>query len=251
MKAYFEENALLFPVETIIGRSTKRVTHSNYLPVYIEKTNLKDYEFFLKQGNFLKVADTLEKFEEGLLDKSSPRARDFVQFKRQLYQMYEVQNRSVIEHEVFSFDIRREDIRFLYNANLRYVNELQRTDTLDQLADNSRLGPNQIFKRRVLSPRRFKGLAAFASAYGFYSYAPYLAVYMGASLPVLASVGASVYGMLAFSESQIVNSITLIKDGGENHGKLLINVGTSAFSSTDIVVDAKHIHSIVALGNDD
>ncbi len=85
---------------------------------------MKDYEFFLKQGNFLKVVDTLDKFQEGLLDTSSPRARDFIQFKRQLYAMYEVQHRSAAEHEVFSFDIRREDIQYLYNANLRFVKEL-------------------------------------------------------------------------------------------------------------------------------
>jgi hypothetical protein len=43
---------------------------------------MKDFEFFLKQGNFLKVVDTLEKFEDGLLDKDSPRAKEFVLFKR-------------------------------------------------------------------------------------------------------------------------------------------------------------------------
>lgn len=197
------------------------------------------------------MVDTLNKFEAGLLDASSPRAREFIQFKRQLYAMYEVQHRSVAEHELLSFDIRREDIHYLYKANLRFVNELQRTDALDQLADNSRLGPNQIFKRRTLSPRRFKGVGAFLSAYGFYSYAPYLAAYMGSTIPVLGAVAAGLYGMLAFSESQIVNSITLIKDGSENHGKLLVTVGLSAFSSTDIIVDVKDVHSIVALGNDD
>jgi hypothetical protein len=48
-----------------------------------------------------------------------------------------------------------------------------------------------------------------------------------------------------------VNSIKVIKDGSENHGRLLINVGNSAFTSSDIVVDVKDIHSMVALGNDD
>ena len=38
---------------------------------------------------------------------------------------------------------------------------------------------------------------------------------------------------------------------GENSGKLLINVGDSAFTSSDIIVDAKDVKSIVALGNDD
>jgi 4-hydroxythreonine-4-phosphate dehydrogenase len=39
----------------------------------------------LRQGNFLKVVDTLEKFEEGLLDKDSSRASEYVLFKSQLY----------------------------------------------------------------------------------------------------------------------------------------------------------------------
>jgi len=51
---------------------------------------MKDYEFFLRQGNFLKVVDTLEKFQENILDKDSPKAREFVLFKRHLYSMYEV-----------------------------------------------------------------------------------------------------------------------------------------------------------------
>ena len=48
----------------------------------IEKTQIKDYEFFLRHGNFLKVVDTLEKFQDNVLDKDSPRAREFILFKR-------------------------------------------------------------------------------------------------------------------------------------------------------------------------
>jgi len=39
--------------------------------IYVEKTSMKDYKFFLEQRNFLKVVDTLEKFEEGMLDENS------------------------------------------------------------------------------------------------------------------------------------------------------------------------------------
>ena len=67
--------------------------------------------------------------------------------------------------------------------------------------------------------------SAFVSAYGLFTYAPYLAVYVGTTAPFLGAVAAGIYGMLSFSESQFVNSITLIKDGGDNHGKLDINVG--------------------------
>lgn len=218
----------------------------------IEKTSLKDFKFFLNNGNFLKVVDTLEKFEQGLLDKDSPRAREFILFKRQLYAMYEVQNRSVHEHELFSFEVERNNLRPLYNANMDFITEMHRIDQIDQLADFSRLGKDEVFRRRALSPRRFKGLGAFASSFALYSYAPYLAVYCGATVPVLGAVFAGLYGMLQFSESQIVNSIKIIKDAGsENFGKLLIEVGESVLTSSEIIVDVKDIQSIVALGNDD
>jgi hypothetical protein len=83
-----------------------------------------------------------------------------------------------------------------------------------------------------------------------YSYAPYIAMYFGASFPIFGAVCAGLYGMLQFSESQIVNSIKIIRDQ-EHYGKLLINVGNSAFTSSDIIVDAKDVQSVVALGNDD
>lgn len=72
---------------------------------------------------------------------------------------------------------------------------------LDQVADHSKLGKDEVFRRRALNPRRLKGLGAFASAWGLYAYAPYLAVYMGATMPMLGAVFAGVYGMLSFSES--------------------------------------------------
>ena len=146
--------------------------------------------------------------------------------------MYEVQNRSVHEHELFSFQVERAKLKWLYEANTDYVEELRKVDALDQMADHSRLKANEVFRRRTLNPKRLKGLGGFATAYGFYSYAPYLAVYMGATLPVLGAVAAGLFGMLSFAESEIVNKITLIKDGSaENHGKLLINVGLSPFLS--------------------
>jgi hypothetical protein len=78
----------------------------------------------LNQGNFLKVADTLEKFQSGMLDSSSPAAKDFIVFKKQLYQMYQVSNRSVHEHELYSFTIERENLKWLMKANEGFLAEL-------------------------------------------------------------------------------------------------------------------------------
>src|SRR6056300_553765 len=68
LKEYFDQDALLFPTETIIA-----------------KTERKDFNFFLEQNNFLKVVDTLEKFQNGLVNTQSDFGKEFVLFKRQLY----------------------------------------------------------------------------------------------------------------------------------------------------------------------
>jgi hypothetical protein len=90
----------------------------------VAKTKAKDFDFFLQQRNFLKVVDTLEKFEDGMLDQNQPSANEFALFKRQLYQMYQINNRSVHEHELFSFNIDRENLKWSYQANLDHIEEL-------------------------------------------------------------------------------------------------------------------------------
>ena len=92
---------MLFPIEQII-----------------EKVDARDYRFFLhSEKNFLKVVDTLEKFQERVVDLTTQEGRDFLVFKRQLYQIYEVQNRSMDEHEAFSFDIERQNLKWLWSAH--------------------------------------------------------------------------------------------------------------------------------------
>lgn len=80
----------MFPMETIV-----------------EKVNARDYRFFLQANNFLKVVDTLEKYQESSVDLATQEGREFLVFKRQLYQLYQVENRSADEHEAFSFSIER------------------------------------------------------------------------------------------------------------------------------------------------
>ena len=59
LKEYFDQDALLFPLDTIIGKwPHPRLV----IMLSIEKSEAKDFQFFLTQGNFLKVVDTLEKF---------------------------------------------------------------------------------------------------------------------------------------------------------------------------------------------
>lgn len=48
--------------------------------------------------------------------------------------MYEVQSRSVYEHELYSFAIERENLKWLYRANLGFVEELAKINAVDQVA---------------------------------------------------------------------------------------------------------------------
>ena len=68
MKKFFDQDAYLYPIEEIIDR-----------------VNQKDFKFFLGNQNFLKVVDTLEKFQNNVVDLDSQPGRDFMVFKRQLY----------------------------------------------------------------------------------------------------------------------------------------------------------------------
>ena len=78
------------------------------------KVETKDYRFFLEYKNFYKMVDTLEKYQNEQVDLSTAEGRAFIVFKRQLYQLYEIQNRSAAEHEAFSFELERENLKWLY-----------------------------------------------------------------------------------------------------------------------------------------
>lgn len=71
------------------------------------------------------VVDSLEKFQSGMISTDTDAGRNFVQFKRQLYKLYEVKNRSVLEHDAFSMSVDRRDLKNLYKANLEFVRTLR------------------------------------------------------------------------------------------------------------------------------
>ena len=64
-----------------------------------------------------------------------------------------------------------------------------------------------------MNPKRLKGAGAFLSSMGIYSYLPYLTVYFGSTIPVFTACAAGVYGMLAFAESFVVNTIEVNDQG--------------------------------------
>ena len=221
MKKYFDQDALLFPIETIITKVEER-----------------DYRYFLANKNFLKVVDTLEKFQSSVVDLDSQAGRDFIVFKRQLYQLYEVQNRSVEEHEAFSFQIERENLKWLYNAKQDFSKEMDRANALEDLNAHANLG-GKVFKRKSMSPKKLSGLGYFGAAGFAYVYFPYMVMHLGSNMTLLGMSGASVMGMYKFNERDVINSIEFIKEGADA-GKLLFNVSTSPFTSKNIVATVKN-----------
>lgn len=179
LKEFFDQDALLFPIEEIENR-----------------VSLRDYDFFLEGKHFLKVVDTLNKYQDANVDLDTQDGRDFIVFKRQLYKLYEVRNRSVDEHEAFSFDVERENLKWLQQASQDYQSEMRRlNDIEDQNAHINLKGA--VFKRKALDANRLKGFGYFGVAGFTYAFFPYVAQIVGANATIFAISGFSLAGMIS------------------------------------------------------
>jgi hypothetical protein len=158
LKEYFDKNGLMFPVETII-----------------EKYKSEDYDFFLDKGNFLKVADTLEKFGANL-DMDHADAKHFVIFKKKLYKLYEARSRSVLEHSEFAADIPEDELTHVYDAHKHHLSSVMRENYLDRISVQARL-KGGYYKRKWMSPSRLRGLTSGFLAFGMWAYHPYIIPY--------------------------------------------------------------------------
>lgn len=83
--------------------------------------------------------------------------------------MYEVRHRSVKEHQSYSFEIERENLKFVYEASLDYQTELSNINRLEDKVAHPYLG-GAIFKQKLWNSNRvfslgYLGLAGVASAY--------------------------------------------------------------------------------------
>lgn len=163
--------------------------------------------------------------------------------------MYQIKNRSVHEHELYSFKIERDNLKWLARANIDYIAQMNQQEALDQAADITAL-KGAVYRKRALNTKRFKGIGALAATYGLYSYMPYIAVYLGATVPMVTACLAGFYGLYAFAETEIVNEMRVI-ESGEHAGKLLITKAISPFVSESLIVDVRHIKSVVALGDEE
>lgn len=130
-----------------------------------------------------------------------------------------------------------------------YLDVIERENSIENAADKKNL-KGAVFRRKLLNPSRLKGITAFATSLGIYSYLPYMAVYLGSTIPVLTACAAGIYGLIEFGESNVINKIN-IEHEGNNAGKLRISVGTTVLSSRDLIVDVKDIKSVLSLSDND
>ncbi len=163
--------------------------------------------------------------------------------------MYEVQSRSIDEHEVFSRQVERQNLGWLYQANMDYNQEMQRVSFLDNLVSHGSL-KGSIFRAKMLSQRRLYGLGSFGLAGFAYMHLSTLSMMLGPVAPVLGIVGATMYGARQFAESGMISRIDYIKEG-EFKGLLRVSVQKSPFVSRTLIVNPKHTMAICSVGADD
>lgn len=120
--------------------------------------------------------------------------------------MYEVRHRSVWEHEQFSLNVERRNLKMLYEANLDFNSEMIRVDQYEQMADHLSL-KGKVFKMKTLSPQRLRGIAAFGFSIYAYTNLTAITLMTGPTLPIVAIAAGAFYGMKSFSEREVVSSI--------------------------------------------
>lgn len=227
MKDFFDQNGLIFPVETII-----------------EKYQAEDYDFFLEQGNFLKVADSLEKFGSNL-DMDHENAKDFIIFKKKLYKLYEVRSRSAAEHAQFSSEILENELTHVYDAHKNHLSTIIQENKVERFRQQQAL-KGAYYKRKLMNPQRLRGITSSLFAVSFYLYNPYLWPYFaGSALTAkffyITPIASALFGIANLSESNIVHSIERLDTKGDE-GKIKLSIAVTPFVNRDIIADHSDIH---------
>lgn len=211
------------------------------------KAKAKDYNFFLSCTDFLKMTDTLERYTQ-TLDLDTAQGREFYVFKRQLYKLYEIKHRSIDEHEAFSFNMERENLKWLWQANLNYQKEMARENQIEDMYNHRNLKGN-IYKRRALDSAKLHGIGYFGFLAASYLHFPLLAGILGKNLAVFSMCASAMMGMRKLDDKGLINSIEYIRDG-EHQGNLRINVSKGLFASSNIIVSPNNAQSLVQLDAD-
>ena len=131
----------MFPLETLIQKSAE-----------------KDYEFFLSHKNFLKVTDSLEKFET-FLDTNEQASKDFILFKRKLYQTFEVRNRSTLEHDELTSNVDLFHLYHIVDASKTHLAEMKRENDIERMTNQLSL-KGKFYQRKWMSCEKLKGIVS-------------------------------------------------------------------------------------------
>lgn len=145
--------------------------------------------------------------------------------------------------------LERQNLRWLYQANLDYIGEMERVNHLDNLVDHGAL-KGSVFKMKALSATRLRGLGCFTFAGLAYANLATLNLMLGPTIPMLGIVGAAVYGARSLNEEQMVSKIEYVTEG-EFKNQLRVTVNKSPFSSYTVIMNPKHTMSMCAVGADD
>ena len=180
------------------------------------------------------MVDSLEKFQRLAVNMETKEGREFMTFKRELYQMYEVQNRTREEHNAFSLGVERKSLRNLYKANLEFVDELNRVNNLDTLVQHGKL-KGSVFRAKTLSTGRIRGVMALAAAAAGYSNIATLSLLLGPNVATFGLVATTYFGLKQFQNTQSISQIDFIEEGA-NAGKLRVKVQTSLLQSRSLLV---------------
>jgi hypothetical protein len=221
LQDYFNKEGIIFPLDTLIAK-------------YQEK----DYEFFLGQGNFMKVADSLEKFQQ-CLDLSSPESKNFVVFKQKLYRTWEVRNRSTLEHSMFSGHIDDTDLPHLAESNRYHVAEMERETMLERYYNHSQL-KGKMYKRKGISAERLTGILSLGLAADIYFFHGAWANYLGETLPTVFGSLAFINGLSCLGDQNAVEEIEIVQEG-EHKGKARITVAHTPFVKRELIAETKHV----------
>ena len=161
--------------------------------------------------------------------------------------MYEVQNRSKDEHDAFSLGVERKNIKWLYKANLDFVNEMARINHLDNLVSHGKL-KGSIFRARKFGPKRQKGLLSLALSVFGYTHMAALSSIVGPNVATVGLVASAYYGMMQFYDNQMISQIDFIREG-ENAGKMRMKIQKSYFSSYWVIVHPRNARSVINMQN--
>lgn len=93
-----------------------------------------------------------------------------------------------------------------------FIGEMQRINWMDTMVDHGAL-KGSVFKAKMMSARRVRGITSFGMAGLLYMNMTSLAMMLGPTVPTLGLIGSLIYGARAFHETNQISRIDYITEG--------------------------------------